>query len=130
MEEKVILAINNVFIYKSIKKTKDELGYIIDAKSDSLASLTKIHKMLREQRILDSARKHLFRGVGEGKLKFMINKQAAYKGILVFADDPNESPLGPITFIVEYVEPKSVIDWLAPKTSNGKPLWDRPIPES
>jgi len=41
-----------------------ELGYVLVASSESLGSLVKLHRLLMEQRILDSARKHLSREQG------------------------------------------------------------------
>ncbi|MCQ4350305.1 MAG: hypothetical protein NO126_05535, partial [Sulfolobales archaeon] len=94
----------------------------------SLKGLQKLHKMLREERILDSARKHLLNGLEGDKLVFMLNKQVAFVGKVVFADSDRESPLGPIKITVESKNPLAVVDWLAPKTAKGVPLWENPMP--
>jgi len=48
---------------------------------------------------------------------------------LTFVTEKNESPLGPITFIVETNDPKRLIDWLAPKTSRGRRLYEVSPPD-
>jgi predicted RNA binding protein with dsRBD fold (UPF0201 family) len=128
-EEKVMKAILNFFEYESIRKERSGLYEIIIAESSNFKSLIKLHKKLREERILDAARKYLIRGVKGNSIIFMIHKQAAAVGRLTFVDSERESPLGPITFVIEYEKPMEVIDWLAPKTAHGVPLWEKPIPE-
>ncbi|EZQ06932.1 MULTISPECIES: RNA-binding domain-containing protein [Acidianus] len=128
-QDKVIKAIVNFFDFEMISKEKGGEWEIIVGNSTTLRSLVKLHRALREERILDAARKHLFRGISDNSLFFMIHKQAAASGVLAFVDDPTESPLGPITFSIECRNPREIIDWLTPRTSHGHPLWENPIPE-
>jgi|ECHvirMinimDraft_2_1075157.scaffolds.fasta_scaffold02383_4 predicted RNA binding protein with dsRBD fold (UPF0201 family) len=128
VEDRVIIALNNLFSYEKMSREIRELGYVLVASSESLGSLVKLHRLLMEQRILDSARKHLFKGAGVNVVTFMVNKQAAYRGIVAFSDSYSESPLGPIKFTVHTKNPRDFIDWLAPKTARGKPLWEKPVP--
>ena len=127
-KEKVLLALSNVFEYDRLKEEKEGYAVKIIAEADSLNSLKKLHRLLREERILDSARKHLLEGIEGNTLTFMLNKQVAYIGKVVFADSEKESPLGPIKIVVESKDPREVVDWLAPKTSRGVPLWEKPMP--
>ena len=119
---------SNVFEYDRLKEEKEGYAVKIVAEADSLNSLKKLHRLLREERILDSARKHLLEGIEGNTLTFMLNKQVAYIGKVVFADSERESPLGPIKIVVESKDPREVVDWLAPKTSRGVPLWEKPMP--
>ncbi|WP_228546751.1 hypothetical protein [Hyperthermus butylicus] len=43
-------------------------------------------------------------------------------------DMDSEAPLGPITFIVEHSNPREVVDWLAPPTRMGRPIYEKPMP--
>ncbi len=128
-EDKVKVAIMNFFDFESIRVEEKPLGKVIFAEANSLSSLKKMHRVLREERILDAARKYLRRGIQGKKITFMIHKQAASVGVLSFVDDERESPLGPIEVTIEYENPEEVVDWLAPKTARGRPLWENPIPD-
>ncbi len=128
-EDKVKVAILNFFDFEDIRVEEKPLGKVIVAEASSLSSLRKMHKVLREERILDAARKYLKRGISGKKVTFMLHKQAASVGVLSFVDDERESPLGPIEVTIEYDNPEEVVDWLAPKTSKGRPLWENPIPD-
>lgn len=123
-ENKVKQAILNVFIPEHIEVEARGKSKIIVAKAYSLKSLTKLHKLLRVERILDAARTVFKKGVHERSIIFYLNKQAAFQGRLSFTEAYGESPLGPITFIIEDVNVEKLIDWLAPKTAHGKPLWE------
>ena len=103
-------------------------GVLLRYVCEGLGCLTVMHRLLRRQRILDTARSLLSRGRGEGVIVFMLNKQAALAGRVSFVSDPGESPLGPIRVSVYYERPGEVIDWLAPRTSRGRPLWERGMP--
>jgi len=111
--EKVASAIENIFP-----------GMVMDIRADrieaydGLESLRNLHKLLREQTILDTARGIMLRGrVGE-TISFQLNKQAAFMGIVSFP--PEEEPLG--SMHVQIMGGERVIDWLAPETENGMPI--------
>jgi uncharacterized protein len=111
--EKVASAIEKIFP-----------GMIMDIRADrieaydGLESLRNLHRLLREQSILDTARGVMLRGrVGEA-VSFQINKQAAFMGIVSFP--PEEEPLGSLH--VQIMGGEMVINWLAPETENGVPI--------
>ncbi len=129
--EKVEKALRNVFEPDKIRIEERGSGYkVLVAESYSYRSLIKLHDLIRRERILDAARSMLRKGVMGNMLIFKINKQAALQNRLSFVDMDSESPLGPITFIIETDNPYEVIDWLAPKTSRGRPLWEREMPRN
>ena len=129
--EKVEKALRNVFEPDKIRIEERSSGYkVLVAESYSYRSLIKLHDLIRRERILDAARSMLRKGVMGNMLIFKINKQAALQNRLSFVDTDSESPLGPITFIIETDNPYEVIDWLAPKTSRGRPLWEREMPRN
>lgn len=128
--EKVRKALLNVFEPGKIEVIERDKGYkLLVGKSNSYRSLLKIHELIRRERIMDAARGMLRKGVMGNMLIFKVNKQAAYQGRLSFVETDSESPMGAITFIIETDNPYEVIDWLAPKTSMGKPLWEREMPK-
>ena len=81
-------------------------------------AIENFRKLLREQRILDSARSVMFEGKIGNKIQFSLNKQAAFMGKLSFP--PEEEPLGSIH--VEISGSEEIIDWLAPRTREGRPI--------
>jgi len=111
--EKVASAIEKIFP-----------GMIMDIRADrieaydGLESLRNLHRLLREQSILDTARGVMLRGrVGE-VVSFQLNKQAAFMGMVSFP--PEEEPLGSLH--VQIMGGEMVINWLAPETENGVPI--------
>ncbi len=127
--EKVKKAVSNVFVGELRIIEKGNGYYIVEGESYSARSLLRIHELIRIQRIMDAARKKLQSGTMGSSIVFKLHKQAALAGKLSFIDNDNESPLGPITFYIETSDPMKLIDWLAPKTSMGKPLWEIEMPE-
>jgi predicted RNA binding protein with dsRBD fold (UPF0201 family) len=127
---KVIKAIQNVFDYEKMEKMPLREGFeLLVFSSTTLRSIIKLHKLLRNQRILDAARKHLITGKRENVLTFKIHKQACYSGKISFVNNDNESPNGPIKFIIYHNEINKVIDWLTPKTKEGRPINEIEIPD-
>ncbi|MGB3944646.1 MAG: RNA-binding domain-containing protein, partial [Methanothrix sp.] len=83
-----------------------------------ITALSTFHRLLREQRILDTARSVFLAGRVGDALQFRLNKQAATVGRISFP--PEEEPLGSIH--VEIRGPQLLVDWLAPRTSEGRPV--------
>ena len=128
-KEKVLQAMLNFFDFEKIREEKVGLSIVIIGESSTLKSLLRFHKALRDEKILDAARKYLLKGVEGESISFMLNKQAAAVRRISFVDSEKESPLGPIKVRIEYRDPQAVIDWLTPKTAKGVPLWENPIPQ-
>lgn len=127
-EEKVKQAILNIFEPESISIEKRFGRKYIIAKSENIESLRKLHSLLRRERILDAARKMMRRFSTQNQVIFFLNKQVAYVGHLSFCLPERESPLGPIRFEITCDNVKDVINWLAPPTSQGKPIFEREPP--
>ncbi|MCE4614368.1 MAG: hypothetical protein F7B60_02390 [Desulfurococcales archaeon] len=123
--ERVREALDNIFDGQASIE-----GGMVKLACKSLSCLSKLHLKLRQQRILDTARSVLRKSTYGEYIEFMLNKQAAYAGKVSFVTDPNESPMGPIRVLIKHPDPGEVIDWLAPRTSHGKPLWERKMPSS
>ena len=86
-------------------------------------SLELLHELLRSCKILDTARRNMH--IKGGSVTFILNKQAATMGKVSFP--AGDEPLGSIW--VEIVtqdadEAGRVLDWLAPPTENGHPIFE------
>jgi predicted RNA binding protein with dsRBD fold (UPF0201 family) len=116
-EEKVKRAVENIFGDVQTKIQPLHKGALLIAEAKGLEALTKLYNLLRRERIRDAARGALFEGLSGKTISFCLNKQVAYAGHVSFSREVAESPLGPIKVKIEYEDPKSLIDWLAPKTA-------------
>ncbi len=117
LQEKVENAISNFFPVEL--KLQDE----VTTGEGDLESLRTLHLRLREERILDTARKILLNGITDDTTRFRLNKQVASIGKLNFP--VGEESLGSIHVEISaqnLSELFLVIDWLAPETIDGKPV--------
>ncbi|NPA71175.1 MAG: hypothetical protein GXO26_10255 [Crenarchaeota archaeon] len=128
--EKVKKAVLNILSPTVINFEKiGDRTYLV-ASAASYRALYKLRELIRKQEIEDSARLVLTRGiVSENKIVIHVNKQAAYAGHLSFVTEEKESPLGPITIIIETNKIRQLIDWLAPRTVRGERIYDVEPPE-
>ncbi len=100
------------------------------ASAASCRALYKLRDLIKKQEIEDSARLVLTRGIiSEKKIVIHVNKQAAYVGHLSFVTEEKESPLGPITIIIETDRVRQLIDWLAPRTVRGQRIYEVEPPD-
>jgi predicted RNA binding protein with dsRBD fold (UPF0201 family) len=128
---KVLRAVSNFFTVETHSIVEAVPYPRLIAESRNIKSLLKLHTMLRQDRVLDAARKVFESGIiNDRVLRFKLHKQSAYAGHISFINSDEESPLGPIKVSVESDAIKEIVDWLAPKTSNGRPLWEKPIPKA
>ncbi|MCX9010361.1 MAG: hypothetical protein OIN66_04480 [Candidatus Methanoperedens sp.] len=120
VREKVATAIVNLI---PVELKLEDFGMPRLYGEGGMESLRKLHLLLRENRILDTARQVLLSGVEGDTTQFRLNKQVALMGKVNFP--AGEETLGSI-----YVEISAgsreellkVIDWLAPRTVDGKPV--------
>ena len=116
--EKIAISLNTIL---SGEIQKEEIGkeIYLYIESDQPRSLDLLFDLLRQQRILDVARKTLRNNTIGNSTFFYLNKQVAFVGKLNFCDEEGESPLGPIRVEIEYDNIDHLIDWLTPYTKNG-----------
>jgi predicted RNA binding protein with dsRBD fold (UPF0201 family) len=106
-------------------------GLMMDIRRDRIeayggpSTLRTLHKLLREQEILDTARSVMLQGRDGNTIQFRLNKQAAFMGMVNFP--PEEEPLGSIH--VQITGDDLVIDWISPMTENGVPVKEIELPE-
>jgi predicted RNA binding protein with dsRBD fold (UPF0201 family) len=127
--EKIKIAILNMVNVDAenvhVEEVDDHSEIIVSG--EGKGTLQKLHTIFREKRILDAARRTLRRGIrGNNRIYFYLNKQAAFVGNPSFVGEfTNESPLGPIILEISTNNPEKLIDWLAPRTRNGKIISER-----
>ncbi len=128
-KERVLRAVANVLdveVSSCVEEgSGDERFVVIRCLSNDFKPLEKLRSLLRAYRILDAARSYLERGLRDGTLRFYLNKQAAYAGKVSFCTyEFGESPLGAITISVhlEECDSEKFLNWLAPRTHQGKPV--------
>jgi len=111
--EKVKKAVENIVWNAEYTVKPQKTGSLLVAEAEGTDSLTKIHSLLRRERIRDAARTVLFDGLSEKRLIFYLNKQVAYVGHLSFSDpEETESPLGPIKVEIRCEKPRELVEWL------------------
>jgi len=113
---KVRVAVQKIFGNLNIQEVKSEDESSLVGSAEGLEALNAFYDLLRKERILDAARRMFFNGLKGKTITFFLNKQAAYVGHISFSQPVGESPLGPIRVEIQCDNPKSLIDWLAPKT--------------
>ncbi len=126
--EKVLFAVRNIVPESHPEVRIVDSVSIVRFESHSVTELSRLHSLLRRERILDAARRSLFAGLSEQGLEFSLNKQAAFAGRISFCGSEDESPLGTIRFSIQCSAPAGLVEWLAPKTAHGKPLQELPMP--
>ena len=114
--EKVEAAIRRIFPDVPLEL----IGHALVGESTETESLSRLHQLLRQQGILDTARAVMFTNSNGSSTRLMLNKQVAFVGKVSFTD--GESPLGPIVATLEAPDMELLIDYLAPRTREGKPI--------
>lgn len=120
IEENVRTAVTNVFL---IDLTGRNFGIPQLYGEGDLESLRRLHTLLRELRILDTARRILINGIEDNSTQFLLNKQVAFVGKVNFP--AGEETLGSIHVEISADNAEDlmmIIDWLAPETVEGEPV--------
>jgi len=122
IREKVEKAILNFF---PVELKLQDLEIPVLCGGGGLESLRTLHLRLREERILDTARNVLLNGIEGATTQFLLNKQVAFIGKLNFP--AGKESLGSIQVAISAEnmdELLKVIDWLTPRTIDGKPVME------
>jgi len=130
-ESKVRRALKNIFTLKDSDIKSVDIGNnykLLVVESRKLTLLFRLYELLRQERILDTARSIMLSLKRGDMLTLKLHKQSAYAGHISFISYDEESPLGPITLTIVSDKLGEIIDWLAPKTSHGRPLWEKEVP--
>ena len=119
--EKVCKAIKTLFF--DAECIVDTIGNykMINAKLMGLNSLSTLFNSFRNQKMLDVARRMMFRELHENQFTLYFNKQAAFVEKIHFSlVDEETRLLGPIKVTIASSNIEKVIDYLAPETEDGK----------
>ncbi|MEM4967128.1 MAG: RNA-binding domain-containing protein [Zestosphaera sp.] len=128
-KDKVMKAVTNLFDLDKVEVIEDYPYSKLVGESSKIESLAKLHRILRQERILDTFRSVLLSNKIGNTTEFRLNKQSAYVGRATLVTLDSESPLGPITVRITSDKIDEVIDWLAPKTVGGRPIQERSVPK-
>jgi predicted RNA binding protein with dsRBD fold (UPF0201 family) len=115
---KVKTAINNLFPSLSFHVTELQGIQQLTASITHESGLQTFYIRLREERILNAARRWLRQHVQGTTISFCLHKQAAYSNRISFCAPDGESPLGPICIEIRTDTPQEFINWLTPRTTN------------
>ncbi len=110
-ESKVERAVRNIFPLIEIHFEENK-GRKIKGHAKGLKILSEFRSLLKRSRIRAAARSIMLSSMSASTIILALNKQAAYAGHISFTTVSNESPLGPITIIIQSSKPQEVIDWL------------------
>jgi hypothetical protein len=116
VKEKVEAALKKIFPTLELRQE----GSFLVGEATEVSVLSRLHQLLRLQTILDSTRSVMLAGREGNQISFTLNKQAAFVGRVSFTGE--ESPLGPIAVNLEAHDTEKLIDYLAPRTRDGKPI--------
>ena len=113
--DRVVEAVKNLFPDAEIEIAEQKL--VAKARN-----LERFRELLRRQRILDTARTEMKKGLSGREITILLNKQTAVVSRINFVDE--DAVLGPITvrFRLNWVSPERFIDYVAPQTKDGKPV--------
>ncbi len=114
--EKVEAAIKQIFSTLELSLIENSLV----GESTRVESLDRLHQLLRQQAIRDSARSVMLQSRRGNVMQFMLNRQAAFVSKVSFTG--GESPLGPIVVTLEAPDIERLIDYLAPRTREEEPI--------
>jgi len=109
--ERVRLAVLNIF-------PDAELNIEENTITAEVPGMEHFGEQIRRQRILDTARSVLIKGITGKESTLHMNKQAAYAGKISFVDE--KTVLGTIKVTVGSDDIMSFIDALAPRTVDGE----------
>lgn len=126
--ERVLRAVRNIVSPSSITITSTHRGELLVGEASSLEALLPLYQAIRAERILDAVRSALKKNKHGNSTYLLLHKQAAFAGKVSIVDSDRESPLGAIRLLIIRDDIDEVIDWLAPPTAKGRPLWEKPMP--
>lgn len=99
----------------------DEKEYtLLKAEDIPFHSLEKLFLTIREQKILDTVRGCVELDFPANEIIVYLHKQALYAGKIAVITSDTTSPLGQVELHIGGKDPKALLDWLAPKTVEGK----------
>lgn len=130
--EKVLKAVSNLLAFRENETRLEDLGsgfMMLVGESRRVSVLLPLYSLARRDRVLDTLRKYMLSNLSGNAVTLKFHKQTAYAGHISLLTYDDESPLGPITVTIASDKIREVIDWLAPRTRRGVPLWEKEVPK-
>ena len=131
VSEKLHSVLTNLFDIDEgrIKSFKKDGEDYLSAEMDGVKGILKLFNGLRQQRIVQSARKILFGRMDTDSVSFLLNKQALLMGKYHFCHSPDESPMGPVWVEIYSDNIERLLEYLVPETQKGVTLEVNYLPE-
>jgi len=107
---KVLIATRNIIGDCACSQEDGDGEIAISA--DDTGCLQRIHDQLRDRHVRDAARRLILRQRTDDKVNMLLNRQAAFAGVISLCTSAMESPLGPIAMEIECERADELIDWL------------------
>jgi predicted RNA binding protein with dsRBD fold (UPF0201 family) len=108
--ERVLKAARNVLGDCSYKVELSPQSLVL--RSSDRGCLQKVHDQLRDRHVRDAARRQLLVNMEGRKLRLLLNRQAAFVGVIASVSAAEESPLGPLVLELQTDKPEEMLDWL------------------
>jgi predicted RNA binding protein with dsRBD fold (UPF0201 family) len=105
--EKVNFAIKNVFPNSNFMLKDNKLHL----STEKLEDLKKIKDQIRSRSTISVLKKVLYNNQNMDITWFLLNKQAAFSGVVVLVEEEDESPLGPIKITIKNRDIEEIITW-------------------
>lgn len=120
LEIKVQTPINPTEIKKKVEQAIENIfpdsEYIaednkISISSSKLEVLKKIKEQVRSRRTTAVLKRVLYNNYNGNMTWFLLNKQAAFSGIVALVENEDESPLGPIKISIKNYDLEKINEW-------------------
>ncbi len=105
--EKVTTALKNVFPDSNFTLKDSKLHF----STKKLEELKKIKDQIRSRSTLSVLKKVLYNNQNMNITWFLLNKQAAFSGVVAIVEEEDESPLGPIRITIKNQDIERIINW-------------------
>jgi len=106
---------------KAQREEKSDGAVFVSVHGSGLEFLSNLRILIKQERIRSAARAILLRRLKEPRLRFYLNKQAAFMGRISFCEPVGESPHGPINIEVDTEDNQAVVDYLASPPAQFNP---------
>lgn len=105
--KKIHFALKNIFPDSEPLSEFSNL-YIRD---NNIEILKKIKEQIKSRRTLSVLERVLYSNYNLNISSFLLNKQAAFSGVVAIIDNDDESPLGPIKITIKNCDIENIIGW-------------------
>jgi predicted RNA binding protein with dsRBD fold (UPF0201 family) len=105
--EKVYATIRNIFPNSKCMQKDDKIYF----STERFDELKKIKEQIKSRATVAVLKKVLYNNQNINTTFFLLNKQAAYSGVVAIIEEEEESPLGPIKITIKNQDIEEIIRW-------------------